>query len=704
MNNVVQLALGPQDRCLCITGLFYTQGILVSVLSSLIAGGSAVCTPGYDPAHFFEWLDEFHPTWYAAPVAMHRSILARAARDSAIVSRSRLRVIRCTSSPASADFIAKLEELFRAPVLNTYGLSETSSTIAGERLPFAARKAGSVGAAVGCELATIDERGSILGPDQEGEIIVRGVNVISAYEGDPEVNRKSFLDGWLRTGDLGRIDRDGYVFLTGRIKEMINRGGEKISPAEIDAVLNAHPAVAEAVAFALPNEALGEEVAAAIVLRDGSTGSMQLEAELRKFCTARLAPSKMPRRIVFLDEIPKAPTGKTLRIGLAERLGLRATPAPAPVGSPSREDGRPREGAVAVLLLHIWEDILGRRPIGLDDEFFDLGGDSLLGAQLLARVEETFGKRLAVASIFEAPTVARMASLLTASASQGYAFEASKIIAIRCSGDLPPLFIIGPHPLFRPLILRLPKQLPVFGMTFPDPASLATPFRLEEVAAKQVEALRRFQTEGPYALMGWCADGVLAYEMGRQLHAQGQSVSLVAMVDAFNPARRKYEGRWNSRWGRLQFHFTRLSRLDFKDAVAYTRERLETLAQKTRRMVWRAVYRMHLAADRRVGDRLRVTEQILPAALRHYVPPPYDGRVLVFRAGTRPPGSHADAAYGWQKPAADLRVVDVPGNHRDMFVAPNVQTMAQAFAEEFSAPRHQFRSGDAAKIAAPGHA
>ena len=698
-HNVVQLRLKAEDRCLCITALFYTQGILVSVFSSLIAGGSAVCTPGYDPMKFFEWLDEFSPTWYSAPTAVQRSILVYAARHSEIVSRSRLRVIRCSSSPAGPDFIRRMETLFRAPMLDSYGLTETGSTIVGEPLPPARRKRGSVGVAIGCEIAIIDEGGARLEPGQVGEVIVRGPSVIGAYAAAPEINGQAFIDGWLRTGDLGTLDPDGYLFLTGRSKEIINRGGEKISPAEIDEILNAHPAVAEGVAFALPDERLGEEVAAAVVLRDGLPPSAQMEAELREFCAARLASFKVPRRIVFPTAMPKSATGKTLRIGMAERLGL--TEKPGLPASAARKElpamqvgraagcpaGRSPRGIVEMVLLHIWEEELNRRPIGIYDDFFDLGGDSLLGARLLARVEETFGKELALASLFEVPTVARMASVLSESPSQGYAFGPSKVIAIRSSGSLPPLFILGAQPLFRPLILNLPENLPVLGLSFPDLAELPVPFRIEDIAALQVEALRRFQPRGPYALMGWCAEGVLAYEMAQQFRAQGQEVSLVAMIDAFNPTRWKYESRWNSRRDRLRFHLANLSNLDVRAASAYSRDRLRMVLRKTRQRLWRTLYHLNLRTDRRTGSPSRASDQILTFSVSRYVPAPYDGRVMVARAEVRPAGTHADAAYGWRGLVADLQVVDVPGNHRDIFVEPNVEVMSSALAGALGAAR-----------------
>ncbi|MBZ5606258.1 MAG: hypothetical protein LAO79_28540, partial [Acidobacteriia bacterium] len=487
-------------------------------------------------------------------------------------------------------------------------------------------------------------------------------------------------------------DEDGYLFLTGRIKEIINRGGEKISPAEIDEVLNAHPAVAEALAFSMPDERLGEDVAAAVVLRN--TPSPGMETELRDFAASRLVPSKVPRRFVFLDEIPKAATGKALRIGLADRLGLTNGNGDPHTAPPSAGDsiGERRDGAaghdstatdsVTMVLLHIWEDVLATAPIGANDDFFDLGGDSLMGARILGRIEETFGKKLTLPSFFEAPTVARMARLLTESPEKGYEFEGSKVIPIRTSGSLPPLFVIGPHPLFRNLVLQLPKQQPVYGLTFPDQRTLSVPFRLEKIAERQLAAIRRFRPQGSFALMGWCADGLLAYEMARMLEARGEEVPLVTMIDAFNPRRWEQGNLWTARTNRLRFHLENLQKRGIKGAAAYGAERFRMLQRRTRRALWRAAYHLQLVTDRRVGDRLRIPEQIVSIAMNAYDPGPYGGRVLLLRAQNRPSGTFADPAAGWKHLIKDLHVADVTGDHVEMFAAGNVHRMAQAIAKQ----------------------
>lgn len=685
-NNVVQLGLTSADRCLCVTGMYFTQGILVSVFSSLIAGGSAACTPGYDPVGFFEWLDEFDPTWYAAPAAIQKSILARSVLYPEKIARARLRVIRCSSAPASADFISRMEELFHAPMLDSYGMTETSSTIVGEPLPPGRRKSGSVGVAIGCDIKIVDERGLPRPAGDVGEVVVRGPNVIRAYEGDSEANKRSFFGEWLRTGDLGRLDEDGYLFLSGRIKEIINRGGEKISPVEIDEALNSHPAVAEALAFSLPDARLGEEIGAAVTLRDPSMASADLESALRNHVAARLPASRIPRRFIFLEQIPKGPTGKALRIGLAEKLGLK--PVLAPPERPAENTGRKMASSpnsiVEMLLLHMMEDLLGRKPIGPHDDFFDLGADSLLCARLVSWIEDTFHRKISPANLLEASTASRLAALLSSSPAGGFDFEASQVIGIRPRGTLPPLVLLDPHPLFRSLILSLPEQVPVFGLAFPNPARLSTAFQLEEIAALQIDALRRYGPKGPWALAGWCADGVLAYEMGRQLRAQGEEVPLVAMFDAFNPQRARDENVWNARRYRFQYHLANLAKRDLNAALDYGRERVQTLARKIRQRLWRARYRMHLATERRTGDPLRKPDQILTLAASRYEPGPYDGRVVLCRAADRPKGKRADAAYGWGLLAADLDVVDVPGNHREMFLPPRVGIIGSALVGNLS--------------------
>ena len=250
---------------------------------------------------------------------MHQLILTRASRNSDVLAETKLRLIRSSSSSLPPTVMAELEETFEAPVIESYGMTEAAHQMSSNPLPPLERKPGSVGLPAGPEIAIMDEDGALLAMGQRGEVVIRGDNVTDGYRNNPEANATAYTRGWFRTGDQGVLDNDGYLTITGRLKEIINRGGEKISPREVDEALLQHPAVAQAVTFAMPHNRLGEEVAAAVVLRDGEESD---ERTIRKFVGERVADFKTPRRVVILDEIPKGATGKIQRIGLAEKLGL----------------------------------------------------------------------------------------------------------------------------------------------------------------------------------------------------------------------------------------------------------------------------------------------------------------------------------------------------------------------------------------------
>jgi len=404
------LALSPADRCLNVMPLFHIHGLVGVLLASMAAGASVACAPGFQAPRFFAWLDEFAPTWYSAVPSIHQAILERAPQHADSLRRSRLRFIRSSSAPLPPRLLAELEEVFRVPVIEAYGMTEASHQMASNPLPPGIRKPGSVGRATGIELAVADEEGRLLGAGVPGEVVVRGPSIMSGYEDNPEANAKAFFNGWFRTGDQGYLDADGYLFLTGRLKEIINRGGEKISPREVDEVLLEHPAVAQAVAFAVPDDKLGEEVAAAVVLRPGAQAS---ELELREFAARHLVDFKVPRRLVIVDEIPKGPTGKLQRIGLAARLGL--TGREARPSEPRRF--RAPETDTEAKLCRLWQEILGIEAVGAEDDFFRLGGDSILAAEFLKRLREETGLELSMVRFFEEPTVSAVARRLALGAS-----------------------------------------------------------------------------------------------------------------------------------------------------------------------------------------------------------------------------------------------------------------------------------------------
>ena len=402
------LELGAADRCLNVMPLFHIHGLVAAVLSSLAAGGSVVCTPGFYAPRFFEWLAEARPTWYTAVPTMHQAILARAPNHGDAIAGAPLRFIRSSSAPLPPQVLAELEGVFGAPVIEAYGMTEASHQMASNPLPPRSRKPGSVGVAAGPEVAVMDDVGHLLPAGATGEVVIRGPSVTHGYLSNLAANESAFAAGWFRTGDQGHFDSDGYLFLTGRLKELINRGGEKVAPREIDEALLDHPAVEQAVAFAVPHPTLGEEVAAAVVLAAGATAT---ERELREHVAARLADFKVPRQVVVLPELPKGPTGKLQRIGLADRLGLTTPPPPAARAEAGEAFVAPRS-PLEEKVARLWAEVLGVARVGMDDDFLRLGGDSMLATQLLGRADDAFRVELSFPDLFEAPTPAGMAAAL----------------------------------------------------------------------------------------------------------------------------------------------------------------------------------------------------------------------------------------------------------------------------------------------------
>jgi acyl-CoA synthetase (AMP-forming)/AMP-acid ligase II len=313
------LQFTERDCGLNIMPLFHIHGLIAGVLAPLAAGSQVFCTPGFNALRFFAWMDEAQPTWYTAVPTMHQAIVARAGKNADVIARHPLRFLRSSSSSMPPQVIRELEEVFHAPLIEAYGMTEATHQMASNPLPPRVRKPGSVGLAAGPEIAIMDEAGQLLPHGTVGEIVIRGPNVAAGYENNPKANAEAFTNGWFRTGDQGVLDTEGYLSLTGRLKEIINRGGEKISPREVDEILMDHPAVAQVVCFGMPHPKLGEEVAAVVVLREGAQAT---ERELQAFVSSRAAEFKVPKKILFMAEIPKGATGKLQRIGLAAKLGL----------------------------------------------------------------------------------------------------------------------------------------------------------------------------------------------------------------------------------------------------------------------------------------------------------------------------------------------------------------------------------------------
>ena len=390
--------LTPQDRCLNVSPVYYSHALTTTVLPPLLAGGSVAFPFNASNVDLSEWLGALQPTWYSAGPTLHLAVLEKAQLRPDTRAMHSLRFISSAGAPLAADMHDRMQAVLGVPVLEHYGSSETAQI--STNLPSPGRsRPGTCGIPAPDTVRIVGEDGHQLPAGERGEILVRTPSVMSGYLNAPELNRSAFVDGWFRTGDIGSIDKDGFLSLHGRQKELINRGGEKIAPLEIDNALMRHPDVAQAAAYAVPHPRLGEDVAAAVVLRPGSKITPD---ELREFLGKQLAPYKNPRRITIVDQLPKGITGKVQRKRLSESA-----------------EG-PSEAALAEARLHadllqLWKKFLKTDNVSIDDDFFEKGGDSLLAMELHLEIQQLTGQTLSESLLFEAATVRELAKRLSRS-------------------------------------------------------------------------------------------------------------------------------------------------------------------------------------------------------------------------------------------------------------------------------------------------
>ncbi len=653
------LELGPSDKCLNMMPLFLIHGLVAALLSTHVSGGSIICTQGFSASHLPSWLAEFEPTWYSAVPTIHQSVLGIA--DRIRDSRS-LRFVRSSSASLPPKVMADLEKLFESPVIEAYGMTEAAHQMASN--PLSRQKPGKVGLPAGPEVMVVDDHGEPLPPGSTGEIVIRGENVTRGYLHNDAANLEAFRDGWFRTGDQGFFDEDGYLCLTGRTKELINRGGEKIAPREIEEALLEHPAVSQAVSFSIPHPTLGEDVAAAVVLKPGCSTDQD---ELGRFAAQRLSYFKVPRIIRFLSEIPKGPTGKLQRIGLAEALGIRA------IENDNREF-IPPAGPLEEQIAEIWRETLKLESIGAGDDFFLLGGDSLLAVEVVTRVSARIVDIQHV-SIYENPRLRDFARAVQNQLEDPKQIDSSSIVPIRVTGDRPPLFCLPGHENKFGIFCRLARYLgtdqPVYGLSYPGLSSDKDHYRLNELADDLISRMREIRPHGPYRIFGHCFGGYIAFEMARRLGSDGEEIECLFLMDSYLPVPLKHPACPTGAGRRMEFHLRTLGERRGLQKPAYLAARLRATLDEILIRGGNVIYTFFARRGRPIPAFLRRRDIASRFTVGEYRPAPFDGNVWLIRMEDQRSEAGLMGWEGWLR--GETKLLRVPFNesgiHSDDSVA-----------------------------------
>jgi len=511
--------LDADDRCLCVSAPYYSHGLKVTILTPLLTGGSVAFPLSPAVVDLHEWFASLRPSWYSAGPALHLAILEAARAHPEGLSTQRLHFASSGGAPLGQEIIDSFERTLGFPLLEHYGSSEAAQIAANTP---DARKAGTVGRPWPETLSIVGEDGQPVAPGERGEIRVRGATVMPGYLGDEALNREVLRDGWFHTGDIGSLDEEGFLHLHGRLREVINRGGEKVSLSEVDAALLRHPAVAEAAAFGVPHQRLGQDVAAAVVLRP----AMEMTgAELQRFLRDELVYFKVPRRVQIIKALPRGLTGKVLRHRLADAYVQQRN-----------ERARLSTGAVAASqleqdVLAIWRRLLKTEAVGPEDNFLDSGGDSLLATEMLTELEQMLGRVIPESLLIEAETARELAARLENLANHvipviDFNVQPGRTALFWFHGD----FAHGGY-YIRRLARLLGPQQPLTAIAPHGMANEPIPASVQQMARERLPLILERQAQGPYRIGGYCNGALVAFEAARLLIEAGHEVEIVALID-----------------------------------------------------------------------------------------------------------------------------------------------------------------------------
>ena len=617
-----------------------------------------------------EWFGVLRPTWYSAGPTLHRMVFDQARIQSDAKTAHSLRFILSGGAPLQTQLLEGLESTFRVPVVEHYGSSEAAQ-IAANLPPPGPSRPGTVGVPWPDTVVVVDEDGSPVPTGTQGEVLVSGPTLIAGYLNAPELNSVSFIEGRLRTGDIGSLDQDGFLTIHGRLNDLINRGGEKVSPIEVEEALIAHPAVADAAAFGVPHSRLGEDVAAAVVMRPGASADPH---QLRTYLSEKIASFKVPRRIVVVDVLPKGATGKVLRRSLSETFGAAGSYARADIKSPADD--------LASQLTPIWERLLNRSPISIDDDFFETGGDSLLAVQMLIEIEKVIGQSVPNSILFETSTIRALTERLV----REPRLEIKTVAPTLSKSSQTPLIYFHGDPFGGRYARKLANLLEdIQPITVVSPHGLddkPVPDSIEAMAADRLPSILEVQPRGPFTLGGYCVGGLVAFEAARLLANAGEEVRVVVLVDPptlnahplvqnilSNLGRLKRTLNWPTN-GVITSIWINLTKIEAYSKLSITQRFHRSTMNLLRRfgivLNWagNGIGRLH---DREETD-LTAAQRASPfekyaTAMSRYVPSPLRVPVVYFSS------EYTGAA--WRHVSPDLKVIELGGDHTEVLRDPS---------------------------------
>jgi oxalate---CoA ligase len=672
------LKLSSGDRLLQMTSMCHIIGV-ENTFAQFLAGGEVIATTGFDPIHYIEWLEKYQPTWYDCSPTIHQAALAQLRRKPPLQTHS-LRLLQSAGAPLPDDARRELEDILQIPVFNDYGMTEACPIAVDAFLPDE-RVPKSAGRSCGLEISILNAKGERVLPGVHGEIAVRGPALFSGYLDQPEADQAAFYQGCFRTGDAGYLDEHGNLFVIGRLKEMINRGGEKIAPSEIDDVINAHPAVLDAASFAIPHPTLGENVACAVVLRN-KPQSATTAVELRRFAARHLPAHKVPHHIRFVDAIPRGELGKPQRWVLAERS---KTPRPLPVSPDDVTAHLYADGGVFLHLHEMWSRILDRDDLGFDEDFFEAGGDSLAAINLLAEVDIRFGSQTSAqaAAFLDEPTLqqlTRLVGVVNLPEQDDPASHALRVFPVRQSTSSLRIFCVPADQeeglYFRRLAAHLAGSIDLsivrpentrFGQNF---------FSLENAGRALAALLRKTQPDGPYLIAGYCYGGVVAYEAARHLATAPTSVRLI-LFDVPMPGFPTLVAgaRIWLRRARLELDMARRGNI---------RTTMSNFSRFAARLAWSLLVplRRLLVPLQKVAAFRRFMRWVQIDDFPVYRATPLDVPILHFLCADEPHMIQRESRYGWRKMATrGIHEHVLPHDHPNIFHESNLPAIGSAILD-----------------------